>query len=55
MAIDKQNQYIVWQRYTQFQKMGMKESYVILFNGWLIMDYVFEEVSDFFLTNKFLE
>lgn len=62
MSKDQEEQFIVWQRYVWFKRMGMKESYMILFNGWLIMDYVLanrsrhiREVSKFFLSNEFLE
>ena len=60
MSRDEEEQFIVWQRYRRFQQMGMRESYIILYNGWLIMDYVLahkhrKKISDFFLTGDFLE
>lgn len=51
-------QHIIWQRQTAFKKMGMKESYLILFNGWLTMEGVLtKEIrsNEHFLTNEFLE
>lgn len=51
-------QHIIWQRQMAFKKMGMRESYLILFNGWLTMEGVFTNETYFnehFLTNKFLK
>lgn len=51
-------QKIVWQRHQKFQTAGMRESYLILYNGWLIMDGVLtKEISfnEHFLTSDFLE
>lgn len=54
-------QHRVWERYMDFQKIGMKESFLILYNGWLIMDHVLanrsseQGIGNFFLTNEFLE
>lgn len=50
-------QHIVWKRQIAFKKMGMKESYMILYNGWLTMDNVVTSKAYFnehFLTNEFL-
>ena len=60
MSAEFYSQHAVWERYMSFQKAGMKESFLILFNGWLIMNYVLanghkQEINDFFLTNDFLE
>ena len=58
MAIDKEDQFKVWKRYEKFRKLGMRESYLILFNGWLLMDNVIVKETYFnehFLTNNFLE
>jgi len=60
MSAEFYSQHAVWERYMNFEKAGMRESFLILFNGWLIMDYVLandhqQEISDFFLTNDFLE
>lgn len=41
MANDFVEQLNVWSRYNEFKKMGMYESYLILFNGWLTMDCIF--------------
>lgn len=51
-------QHIIWQRQMAFTKMGMKESYLILFNGWLTMDGVLVKetrLHEYFLSNDFLE
>jgi len=51
-------QHTVWKRHKVFKKMGMRESYLILFNGWLTMEGVLTEgtyFNKFFLTNDFLE
>lgn len=62
MSRDQEEQFIVWQRYRLFQQMGMRESYIILYNGWLVMDYVLANsnhykgnLSKIFLTDAFLE
>ncbi|KKL28247.1 hypothetical protein LCGC14_2377070 [marine sediment metagenome] len=51
-------QHIIWQRLRVFKKMGMRESYLILFNGWLTMEGVLTKETYFnehFLTNDFLK
>lgn len=58
MTRDKEHQFKVWKRYENFRKLGMRESYMILFNGWLLMDNVLTKETYFnelFLTNDFLE
>lgn len=51
-------QHIILQRQTAFREIGMKESYLILFNGWLIMEGVLTKethLNEYFLRNDFLE
>ncbi len=58
MTIEKEEQFIVWKRYEKFRKLGMRESYIILFNGWLTIDNVLTNktyFNEYFLTNDFLE
>jgi len=58
MAIDKEDQFKVWKRYEKFRKLGMRESYLVLYNGWLIMDNVLNKetyFNEYYLTGNFLE
>lgn len=60
MTIDDEPQFQIWKRYEKFRKLGMKESYLILYNGWLLMDDVLtitKEVyfNEYYLTGDFLE
>lgn len=48
----------VWKRFEKFRRLGMRESYLILYNSWLVMDYVLMEetyFNEYFLTSDFLE
>ena len=60
MATEFYSQHAVWERYMDFEKLGMRESFLILFNGWVTMDGVLDDkrgqkISDFLLTDNFLE
>jgi len=60
MNEDFHEQNRVWQRYIYFDQIGMKESFLILYNGWLVMDYILagrtdEQHIDDFLTDDFLD
>lgn len=52
------DQFEVWKRYEKFRKLGMKESYLFLYNGWLTIDNVLTKetyFNEYYLTGDFLE
>jgi len=56
--ITNEEQYRIWKKSKIFERLGMKESCLIVFNGWRIL--IFEELPDQhpggeYLTNDFLE